>query len=157
MLIRPFTAEDAEAVAAMVAALNAEEGYDPATAASAAALRMAFLGPQPLGALLVGGEAALGYATLHPLFETESGTRGGVMGDLYVAPSARRGGVGRLLVAACARHVREAWGGTFLWWTALPKNAAGLAFYAAIGAKTGEDIRAFRLDHHAFDRLAETR
>jgi len=155
MLIRPFAARDAEAVAAMVAALNAEEGYDPATAASAAALRDAFLGPGALGALLVAGDPPRGYATLHPSFETESGTRGGVMGDLYVAPAARRGGVGRALVSACARHVRHAWRGQFLWWTALPKNAGGLAFYTAIGAETGEEIRAFHLTRHAFDRLAE--
>jgi GNAT superfamily N-acetyltransferase len=156
MLIRPFAAADAEAVAAMVVALNAEEGYDPAAAASATALCDAFLGARALGALLVAADPPCGYATLHPTFEAESGSRGGVMGDLYVAPPARRGGVGRALVAACTRHVRAAWGGEFLWWTALPKNAAGHAFYAALGARSGEDIRAFLLTREAFDRLAET-
>ena len=155
-MIRPFEERDIEAVAAMVAALNAEEGYDPASAARATALGDAFLGPQALGVLLLAGDPPLGYATLHPIFETESARRGAVMGDLYVAPAARRGGVGRALVAGCARHVRHAWHGEFLWWTALPKNAAGLAFYAAIGARSGEEIRAFNLPRDAFDRLAES-
>ncbi len=154
-MIRAFEERDAEAVAAMVAALNAEEGYDPDAAADGAALRDAFLGPRALGVLLVAGDPPCGYATLHPTFETESGSRGGVMGDLYVAPAARRGGVGRALVADGARHVREAWRGRFLWWTALPANAAGRAFYAALGARSGEDIRAFALTQDAFARLAD--
>jgi ribosomal protein S18 acetylase RimI-like enzyme len=153
VLIRAFDARDAEAVAAMVAALNAEEGYNRATAADAAALRDAFLGPHALGALLVAGDPPQGYATLHPSFETEFAARGAYMGDLYVAPTARRQGAGRALVAAAARHAREAWGGEFLWWTALPKNAGGLAFYAALGAK-GEAVRAFALTRAAFARLA---
>jgi GNAT superfamily N-acetyltransferase len=155
-MIRAFTAADAHHIAELVAALNAEEGYDPRGAADAAALRDAFLGPLALGVLLLADDPPRGYATLHPSFETESGARGGVMGDLYVAPAARRAGLGRALVAACARHVRGAWGGDFLWWTALPKNAAGHAFYTAIGARSGEDIRAFSLRRHAFDRLAES-
>jgi ribosomal protein S18 acetylase RimI-like enzyme len=153
MLIRAFDARDAEAVAAMVAALNAEEGYNRATAADAAALRDAFLGPRAHGALLVAGDPPQGYATLHPSYETEFAARGAYMGDLYVAPAVRRQGVGRALVAAAARHTREAWGGSFLWWTALPKNAAGQAFYASLGAE-GEDIRAFALTRDVFARLA---
>jgi hypothetical protein len=78
-VIRPFEERDAPDVSAMVAALNAEEGHDSATAAL-------------------------------------------------------RRSAGRALVAACAHHVREAWAGALLGWTALPKHAAG----------------------HAFDRLAES-
>jgi ribosomal protein S18 acetylase RimI-like enzyme len=136
-----------------VAALNAEEGYDRGTAADAAALCDAFLGPQALGRLLVAATSPCGYLTLHPSFETEFGARGAYMGDLYVAPESRRKGIGRALVAAAARQVR-AEGGSFLWWTALPKNLAGLAFYQSLGAK-GEAVRAFALTRGAFDALAE--
>jgi GNAT superfamily N-acetyltransferase len=135
-----------------VAALNAEEGYDRRTAADATALRDAFLGPRALGRLLVAGEPARGYLTLHPSFETEIGARGAYIGDLYVAPEHRRQDFGRALVAAAVRLVRSE-GGSFLWWTALPKNLAGLAFYAALGAKS-EDVRACALTHTAFDALA---
>jgi len=155
MLIRPFAADDARVIAAMVAALNAEEGYDRATAADAAALCDAFLGPRALGVLLVAGDAPLGYATLHASFETDMGARGACIGDLYVAPQARRRGIGRALVAGCARHARDAWGASFLLWTALPANAAGHAFYAALGAQ-GQPIHVYTLQRQAFDRLAET-
>ena len=152
-MIRTFTAPDAPHIAELVAALNAEEGYGRRTAADAAALCDAFLGPQALGRLLLAGEPARGYLTLHPSFETEIGARGAYMGDLYVAPEHRRQGLGRALVAAAVRQVRSE-GGSFLWWTALPKNPGGLAFYAALGAKS-EAVRACALTHAAFNALAE--
>lgn len=151
-MIRAFVAADAPRIAELVAALNAEEGYDRSTAANGAALREAFLGPHALGRLLVAGEPPCGYLTLHSSFETEIGARGAYMGDLYVAPEHRQQGLGRALVAAAVRLVRSE-GGSFLWWTALPKNLAGLAFYAALGAKS-EDVRACALTHSAFDALA---
>lgn len=153
--VRPFAPADAEAVAAMVGALNAEEGYDRGTAPDAAALRAAFLGPAATGRLLVAADAAdrpLGYLTLHTTYETEFAARGAYLGDLYVLPAARRQGLGRALVGAAARLV-QAEGGVFLWWTALPQNAAAHAFYERLGAE-GEPIRAFALTREAFARLA---
>lgn len=151
-MIRAFEAGDAGIIAEYVAALNAEEGYDPGTAASAAALRDAYLGPRALGHLLVAGTPARGYLTLHPSFDTEFSARGAHMGDLYVAPLHRRQGLGRALMTAAARHIR-AEGGSFLWWTALPSNPAGQAFYHAMGASSVE-LRAFSLKRGAFDALA---
>jgi ribosomal protein S18 acetylase RimI-like enzyme len=152
--IRGLAEPDLPAVAAMVAALNAEEGYDRGTAPDAAALRAAFLGDVPTGRLLVaeGADGPLGYLTLHTTYETEFAQRGCYMGDLYVMPAARRCGLARALVAAAARAVRAA-GGTFLWWTALPTNAGGQAFYRAIGAQ-GETLLAYALTDTAFARLA---
>lgn len=156
--VRRFEAGDAEAVAAMVAALNREEGRaDRAVPPDAAGLRAAFLGADPAGVLLVaraGGDAPspAGYATGHATYETEFMARGFYMGDLYVAPGHRRRGVGRALVAAMAAEAR-ARGGRFLWWTALPGNAAGHAFYRAIGGAS-EEVRAFGLSGAAFEGLA---
>ena len=153
--IRPFRADDAEAVAAMVAALNAEEGYDPAKAPDAAALSAAFLGATAAGRLLVAVDAVdrpLGYATIHTIYETAVGARGAYLGDLYVTPEARRQGIGRRLVAAAARLVR-AEGGVFLWWTALPGNARAHGFYRALGAEE-EALQGFTLGRAAFHGLA---
>jgi GNAT superfamily N-acetyltransferase len=153
--IRALASDDLEAVAAMVAALNAEEGYDPRRSPAAAALGAAFLGRAARGAALVaeGADGLLGYLTLHISYETTHGAPGAYVGDLYVRRAARRRGVARALVAAAARRVR-AGGGNHLWWTALPKNAGGQAFYRAIGAE-GEPLLAFALARAAFDRLAE--
>ena len=159
--VRPFETGDAEAVAAMVAGLNREEGHDPATAPDAAELRASFLGTGAWGFLLVaapGTDAAgpepepVGYATGHATYETEFAARGFYMGDLYVAPDHRRRGVERALVAATAAEAR-ARGGRLLWWTALPGNAAAHRFYAAVGG-AGEEVRAFALAGAAFDSLA---
>lgn len=154
MTPRPFTAEDAESVAALVRALNAEEGYDPARSPDAATLCDAFLGARAIGRLLVLGAPPVGYLTLHPCFATTHGSRGAFMGDLYVARAHRRQGLARALVAAAAATVR-AEGGRFLEWTALPGNAGGAAFYAAIGAE-GETLQVHSLDGAAFATLADT-
>lgn len=153
--VRPFRAEDAAAVASMVAALNAEEGYDPRKGPDAASLDAAFLGAGAAGRLLVAVDAAdrpLGYATIHAIYETAVGARGAFLGDLYVARAARRQGIGRALVAAAAMAVR-ADGGRFLSWTALPGNPAAHAFYRALGAEE-EALQGFTLAPDAFDRLA---
>jgi len=106
--VRPFEAGDAEAVSALVAALNREEGYNRAVTPDAAELRAAFLGADTAGFLLIAQvEAApVGYATGHATYETEFAARGFYMGDLYVAPGHRRRGVGRALVAAMAEEAR---------------------------------------------------
>jgi GNAT superfamily N-acetyltransferase len=155
--VRPFEAGDAEAVSALVAALNREEGYNRATPPGAADLRAAFLGTDPAGLLLValpgaGAAPVVGYATGHATYETEFAARGFYVGDLYVAREHRRRGVGRALLAAMAA-VARARGGRFLWWTALQGNAGGHAFYRAVGG-AGEDLRAFALAGAAFDRMA---
>lgn len=154
MTPRPFAAEDADAVAALVRALNAEEGYDPARSPDAATLGDAFLGARAVGQLLVVGRPVVGYLTLHPGFETTKGVRCARMGDLYVAPRHRRQGLGRALVAAAAAEVRAA-GGHFIEWTALPGNAGGLAFYDTIGAEA-ETLSVLSLEGTAFDALADS-
>lgn len=158
--VRPLEQGDAEVVAAMMAALNEEEGEDPATASDAAELRTAFLGAEPWGFLLVavlpggdGAEEPVGYATGHATYETEFAARGLYLGDLYVAPGRRRRGIRRALVAGMAAEARTR-GVRFLWCTALPGNAAAHRFYASMGG-TGEDLRAFALADAAFGRLAE--
>ena len=153
--VRPFRPDDAGAVAAMVAALNEEEGYDPGKAPDAAALSAAFLGESATGRLLVAVDAAdrpLGYTTLHATYETAVGARGALLGDLYVAQTVRRQGLGRALVSAAAAAVR-AEGGVFLSWTALPGNAAAHAFYRSLGAED-EPLRVFDLAGDAFRDLA---
>ncbi len=152
--IRPMTSDDAPEVARMVGELNETEGYHRGTVPDAEALRSAFLGVAAAGRLLVaeGAEGLAGYLTLHVTYETEFAARGCYLGDLYVRPQARRQGIGRSLVAAAARMARLE-GGSYLWWTALPHNAASHAFYRAIGAED-EPIRAFVLTFGAFERLA---
>jgi ribosomal protein S18 acetylase RimI-like enzyme len=153
--IREMQAGDAEAVASMVAELNRHQGYDPALGPDAAALCRAFLGGAARGRLLVAeaaGPILAGYVTLHLNYETTFTSPGAYVGDLYVVPALRRRGIGRALLGAAARLVR-AGGGDHLWWTALPGNTGGQAFYRRLGAK-GEPVVAFVLAEDAFGRIA---
>jgi GNAT superfamily N-acetyltransferase len=151
--VRSLADQDLDVLAAMVFALNEEDGYDPAPSPRAPALRAAYLGPAATGRCLVAErDGLLGYLTLHATYETTYASRGAYLGDLYVWPAHRRQGVGRALVAAAARLVRTE-GGGHLWWTALPANATGRRFYEQLGARP-EPVVAFALAEDAFDRLA---
>lgn len=156
MTVRPFRAEDAGAVAALCAGLHAQETTsrdrrDPAPDD----FRHHFLGADAAGALLVAedGDSVVGYCTLHTTYETRFAQRGCYVGDLFVAPAHRRRGHGRALLAASAREARRR-GGTFLWWTSLPRNARAHRFYAALGAGR-EAVRAHALARAAFQALAD--
>lgn len=153
--IRPFVAADAEAVAAMIHALNAAEGYDPRLGPDAAALPAAYLGAQATGRCLVAEMEGVivGYATLHVTYETTFASRGVYVADLYVVPPARLRGIGRALIGAAAR-LAAAEGGGHLWWTALPHNEAGQAFYRRLGAEP-EPVIAFALARESFAQLAQ--
>ncbi len=152
--IRAMTDADAEAVAALIRALNLSEGYDPKLSPSAEQVGRAYLGPDRSGegAVAEHDGVLVGYVTWHITYETTHASRGAYVGDLFVREAHRRQGVGRRLLGAAAAAVRQA-GGAHLWWTALPKNTAGQAFYQRLGAKP-ETIIAYALTHAAFTRLA---
>jgi GNAT superfamily N-acetyltransferase len=154
-VIRPFRAEDAEAVSAMMRALNEQEGYDPEATPTPAALRENFLGPAARGRILVaqGDDGLTAFVSLIPTYSTVNGRRGAYLADVFVRAGHRRRGIGRALIAAAAAEARRD-GGAFLWWTTLPTNPAARAFYAALGAEE-EVLHAHTLEGEAFRVLAE--
>lgn len=156
MNVRPFRAGDAEAVSALIAALNAHEGYDPEAAPGPAALRDTFLGPAARGTILVAeeGGALLGYAALVPHLSLEDGATGQYLADLFVLPERRGAGVGRALIAAAAREA-AARDGSYLWWTSLPGNSGARGFYARMGAAE-KTLVSHTLEGEAFARLASS-
>jgi ribosomal protein S18 acetylase RimI-like enzyme len=154
--VRPARAGDEAAVAALAAALNAEEDHPRTGLFTPEVVARDFLGPHPAGLLLVAetpGDAALvGYATAHATYETNYAERGLYVGDLYVDPAHRRRGVARALIAAlAAAGARE--GRSHLWWTAKPGNAAAHAFYRRLGGR-GEAVMAFACVYDDFARMA---
>jgi GNAT superfamily N-acetyltransferase len=155
--IRDARENDAKAIAALVEALNESEGYDTRLGPDAAAIAQAYLGPARAGRCAVAedAEGLIGYITWHTTYETTYASRGAYVGDLFVAPAWRRQGVGTGLLGFAARAVR-AEGGGHLWWTALPANADGQAFYGRLGAKP-ERIIAYALADEAFDALSRER
>jgi GNAT superfamily N-acetyltransferase len=67
---------------------------------------------------------AWGFATLLWTWATWAGRRIGVMGDLFVASSARRSGVGRQLIEACRHECQRAGARGLTWTTAKDSLAA---------------------------------
>jgi ribosomal protein S18 acetylase RimI-like enzyme len=155
ILLRAATPADAGALAAMLDAMNVEDGQPPGGYDADVVRRDAFGAAPAFAALLaVAGEHAIGYALSLAFYNTEIARRGRYMLDLWVAPSHRRLGIGRRLVAALARRTVEEGGGS-LWWTVRNGNLAARRLYAALGAKD-DDTRLLELDGAALDALAQT-
>ena len=152
--IRPARAADANAIAAMARAWTASEGKST-TQFTAAAIVAHSAGDRAWFRTVVAdsGQDLVGYATYSFSYETEYAAPGYYIGDLYVAPAARRQGIGRALVATVAAAAR-AEGAVYLWWASSPDNVAAHAFYAALGA-TFEPVVAHALTFDAFAGLAD--
>ena len=89
------------------------------------------------------GEPA-GYALFFPTFSTFLAIQGVWLEDLFVRPSHRRKGLGRLLLAAVAARTRER-GGERLEWAALDWNELALDFYRGLGAQRMDEWITHRL------------
>jgi ribosomal protein S18 acetylase RimI-like enzyme len=152
--VRAATPDDAEAIAAFAHALGLEEGY-PAPSLQARHVRAEAFGASPRFRALIAERHGqpVGYALFYPAYDTDHAARGFYLQDLYVEPGARRQGAGRALMAAVARAC-EADGGCYVFWNALPRNRAGLAFYRAIGARE-EPVLTLSLQPDALRRLAD--
>ena len=151
--VREASADDAETIVELARRLSLEENYPPPS------LRPEHVRAEGFGEVrrfrvLIAEEAgeALGYALFFPSYDTDHAARGFYLQDLYVREEARRRGVGRALMAALAQACR-ADGGRYVFWNARAENAAGLAFYRAIGAQD-ERILTLSLQPDSVDRLA---
>lgn len=152
--VRAATPADAATIVAFAKALSLEEGC-PAPALQAQDVLAEGFGARPrFRALLAEQDGRpVGYALFYPSYDTDHAARGLYLQDLYVAPEARRRGVGRALMAAVARAC-QAEGGCYLFWNAQPRNRAGRAFYRAIGARE-EPVLTLSLQPDALGRLAQ--
>jgi GNAT superfamily N-acetyltransferase len=154
IVVRRARKEDAATVSAMCLALNEDEAVPGRRFTPQAMLRDAFA-PEPRFILLVAERAGVvvGYALATPSYESNWAAPGLCVGDIYVAPPARRRGVARALVAALAAQARRE-GRAYLWWTSLPGNAGAREFYRALGSTT-EHLHAHALAGDEFVRLAD--
>jgi len=84
-----------------------------------------------------GGGEAVGFATLYWSFSTLAARAIGVMNDLYVAPSARGGGIGAELIRACETECATRGVGLMEWETA-PSNARAQSVYGRFDAARTE-------------------
>lgn len=140
LAVRPATPDDLPAIRAMMRAfaeeLNAID--EPEEVSDAAIARIADLafGARPVCTLLIAElqSAPAGYLSYFWGLSMEGVAPALFVGDLYVAPDARRREVGRRLMAE-AREIARAAGSEQVNWTVWRKNTTAQRFYAAIGAR----------------------
>ena len=142
--IRPATIADLDAVALLFDAYRQFYGQpsDPARA-------RAFI-----GARLHHGDAVIllaqhdgtvaGFTQLYPLFSSLRTGRIWQLNDLYVAPAARRHGVGRALLAAARDHAQTS-GALGLQLETQRSNAAAQRLYAALGWRRDDSSHVYTL------------
>jgi len=152
-VIRRAEGQDAGALAALLRALNTGPGLHPERITAQGVTRD-LIGDARV-VVLVAEKAGMlrGFVSGHPCYDSGASRWGFVMGDLYVAPEARRQGLGRALVAALARAAAED-GGEFLWWDAGDGDALALAFHRGIGA-TEARTQSLLIEGGAFAELAQ--
>ena len=123
---------------------------------TAEAIRRDLLGAEPWAVLL---EATLdgtvaGFATGSPCYDSERAAGGIFLVDLYVAPEARRHGLGRALVAGLAAEARRRGAGC-LWWGVDDGDDEAMMFYRAIGARSEGPFTGMILVDRAFAARAD--
>ncbi len=151
--IRHATPADGERVAAMCAALSAEEATGNQSRLTAETFRRDGFGPQPAFVCLIADldGQAMGYALQCDDYDTDRLCRSVFLADLYVETAARGRGIGRALMAAAARSGRER-GARLMMWSVLKTNLPARRFYAAIGEEIDDQIEILAAGPQ-FDRL----
>jgi GNAT superfamily N-acetyltransferase len=136
--VRPARPAEAATLAEMANDLNDHVGIHgrPFTPER---IRADGFGPQaaftPLVAELDG--AVVGYVFFSAGYSTDVAARSVFLHDIFVAPSARRRGVGHALMAAVAAETVRL-GGVSLEWGVHAVNAGALEFYRRLGAVAAE-------------------
>ena len=154
--VRPARPEDVPAVVAMVHELAEFERAADQCRLTTAQLTAALFAPRPALYGHVAEDASgdvIGMALWFVNFSTWEGVHGLYLEDLYVRPSARGTGAGRLLLAALAAICVER-GYRRLEWVMLDWNPAA-DFYATLGAEVVGDWLPYRLSGDGLHRLAE--
>lgn len=131
---------DAEAVAALAQALSEYEGMPPTLFTPDVFLRDGFGVAPPFRVAVaeLAGPAGeemevVGFALFYPGYDVATATRGTHLADLFVKETWRSCGIGRALVAYVSRATLG-FGGVWMSWTVLEKNADAQAFYKTMGA-----------------------
>jgi GNAT superfamily N-acetyltransferase len=96
----------------------------------------------------------VGFALWFYNFSTFAAQPGLYVEDVYVEPSHRGRGIGRLLFRAMARRARDE-GCARMEWSVLNWNAPAIAFYRTIGARPMEEWTTQRLDAEALTTFAD--
>jgi GNAT superfamily N-acetyltransferase len=143
-------------VLSLVRELAEIEGLSDEVKATETGLKKSFFGANSIAEafLILLGREVIGYFVFCPKVETYSGKNAIYLDHLYIRPDYRRMGIGKAVMAYMAKVAleREA---TWVEWVAVESNHNALKFYAGIGGKRKDFIKALRLEGDALKRLAK--
>ena len=155
--IRRAARADVPALLGLIRGLAEYERLTPLVTATEDGLAETLFGTQANAEALlaeVDGEP-VGFALYFHNMSTFLGRRGLYLEDLFVLPSHRRRGIGKALLAECARIAHKRSCGRFEW-MALDWNTPAIEFYKSLGASEMAEWRLFRMTGDALARLARS-
>ncbi|HEY6256007.1 MAG TPA: GNAT family N-acetyltransferase [Xanthobacteraceae bacterium] len=154
LIVRAMRPEDAAGIVDMARQLAAAVG-DPEPRLAPADLIRDGTGAERWFDCLVAEVAGrvVAYALLCRSFEAHTAQRRLWVGDFFVAPDVRRGGVGRALMTAIARHAL-ALGCDAVYWELWRMNSVGEAFYRKLRAETVGELAVMRFNKNRLAAIA---
>jgi GNAT superfamily N-acetyltransferase len=153
--IRTATAHDVPLILSFIRQLAEYERLLDAVKATEEQLRATLFGDKPVGEVLIAEDAGtpVGFALFFQNYSTFLAQPGLYLEDLFVIPTARGKGVGRVLLARLAELAIERGYGR-VEWAVLDWNAPAIGFYRRIGAVPMQDWTIMRLTGESLTRLA---
>ncbi len=142
--IRQAVLSDLDAVSILFDAYRQFYGQASDEAAATTFLQARFEHGQSVVLLAESQGQAVGFTQLYPSFSSVSMARVFVLNDLFVAPTARRLGVGEALLAAAAAHARQL-GAVRLSLNTDVQNLPAQALYASLGWERDQKFYAYHL------------
>ncbi len=153
--IRPATERDVPLILSFIRQLAEYERLLDAVKATEEALRGTLFGPKPVWEVLIAEDngTPVGFALFFQNYSTFLAQAGLYLEDLFVIPSARGKGIGKLLLERLAQLAIERGYGR-VEWAVLDWNAPAIGFYRRLGAVPMQDWTIFRLSGDSLTRLA---
>lgn len=156
-MIRTAEPADVAAILGLVRELAAYEREPDAVEATEEMLSTALFGPSPVASchvVALAGEV-VGFALWYVTFSTWKGLPGLWLEDLYVRPSARGSGWGKVLLQTLAAVCVERGYPRLEWWV-LDWNVDAQGFYRSLGAAPEDDWTVWRMSNEALTALGRS-
>src|SRR5687767_3938245 len=152
---RPATEADVSVLLSFIRELAEYEKLTHEVSATEEQLRATLFGPRRFAEALLAcvDSEPVGFALFFHNYSTFLARPGLYLEDLFVRPSHRGRGLGKLLLTTIARIAVERGCGRYEW-TVLDWNTASIRFYESLGAEMKGDWRIMRATGAALERMA---
>lgn len=153
--LRKATREDVPLILSFIRELAEYEKLAHEVQASEQDLLSSLFGETPAAEVVIGEYAgeAVAFALFFHNYSTFLGKAGLYLEDLYVRPTMRGKGLGKLMLSYLAHLALERNCGRFEWWV-LDWNTPAIEFYRGIGAQPMDEWTVQRVTGEALQKLA---